>query len=66
MNSPGGGGEDGNAGEGYGHAEGFAPGEFFEAEEDGEDKGVDGAHAEDDGRVGDAGVTKTYREAHLI
>ena len=59
-------GEDGHAGKRDGHAEGLAPGELFEAEKYGEDEGVDGPHAEDDGRVGYAGVTQADREAHLI
>jgi hypothetical protein len=37
----------------------------FEAKQSGEDKGVDGAHADDDG-VGDRGVAKTDGEAHLV
>lgn len=64
--STGSGGENGYAGEGDRHAEGFGPREFFEAEKDGEDEGVDGSHAEDDGRVGDAGIAQADGEAHLI
>ncbi len=35
-------------------------------EENSEDEGVDGAHADDDRGVGDGGVAKTDGEANLV
>ena len=66
MAHAGAGGEDGDAGEGDGHAGGFAPGELFETKENGEGERVDGREADDDGGVGDAGVAEAEGETELI
>ena len=60
------GGEDDDAGESDEHTEGFAYGGLFETEENGEDEGVDGAHADDDGGVSDVGVTQAEAEEELV
>ena len=60
-----GGGEENDAEEGDGHAEDFAERGGFEAKEDSEDQGVDGAHA-NDVAVGEEGEAEAEGEADLV
>jgi hypothetical protein len=66
MKSPRRVGEENDAEEGDGHAEDFAERGGFEAKEDSEDQGVDGAHANDDGGVGDGGEAEVEGEKDLV
>jgi len=66
MGHAGAGGEKDDAGKRDQHAGGFAPGGLFQTEEDSEDQSVDGAEANDDGRVGDVGAAESNSEADLI
>jgi len=52
--------------EGDGHADNFAGGGLLEAEEDGEEKRVDGRHADDDGRMRDRSAAEANGETELI
>lgn len=60
------GGENGDPGEGDGHASGFDEGEPLEAEAYGERERVDGRETNDDGGVRDVGVAKTEGETELV
>jgi len=59
-------GHQGDSTESDGHAEHFAQRGFFESEKNGENEGVDWAHANDDGGMADRRVAQADGEADLI